>query len=169
MTYATLSTADLPAAETLLRAAFPSEDLVPLVRALLEPPASAFALVAPGAAGLDGIVLFTRCAVEGGGSAALLGPLAVATPARRRGLGAGLVRAGLARAEAEGAGIALVLGDPDYYSRFGFAAPAPVAPPYPLPSAWAEAWRGLPLGPGPAPAGRLRPPAPWLRPELWAP
>jgi predicted N-acetyltransferase YhbS len=49
-----------------------------------------------------------------------LGPLSVAPDAQRRGLGAGLVRAGLERLRAAGAAGCVVLGDPAYYGRFGF-------------------------------------------------
>jgi putative acetyltransferase len=50
-----------------------------------------------------------------------LAPLAVAADARRRGLGAALVRAGLVATRDAGAIAVLVLGDPAYYARFGFA------------------------------------------------
>jgi putative acetyltransferase len=62
-----------------------------------------------------------------------------------------------------------VLGDPAYYARFGFRPERGVAPPFPIPEAWAEAWQGLALAPdAPAPQGRLTVPAPWADPALWA-
>lgn len=50
-----------------------------------------------------------------------LAPLAVAATHRRRGIGAALVRAGLAACRNRDAGFVVVLGDPAYYGRFGFA------------------------------------------------
>lgn len=50
----------------------------------------------------------------------VLSPLAVHPDHQRRGLGASLVRAGLAAVAAAGAPIALLEGDPAYYGRLGF-------------------------------------------------
>ena len=49
-----------------------------------------------------------------------LAPLAVRPQAQRRGIGSQLVQAGLEACRASGAGFVVVLGDPAYYSRFGF-------------------------------------------------
>ena len=63
-----------------------------------------------------------------------------------------------------------VLGDPAYYQRFGLAADHRVAPPYPLPEAWQEAWQSLGLqGDEPSPAGELSVPQRWRQPALWGP
>lgn len=51
-----------------------------------------------------------------------LGPLAVSTPMRNRGVGSALVREGLQRLRDRGASGCVVLGDPEFYGRFGFAA-----------------------------------------------
>jgi putative acetyltransferase len=53
-----------------------------------------------------------------------LAPVSVAPDLQRRGVGGALIRAALARAAAEGWGGVFVLGDPDYYGRFGFDAGA---------------------------------------------
>ena len=50
-----------------------------------------------------------------------LGPLAVLPSHQRRGIGAALVRSALRRMREAGLGGCVVLGDPDYYRRFGFA------------------------------------------------
>ena len=50
-----------------------------------------------------------------------LGPLAVLPEWRQRGIGAALVEAGLERLRRIDARGCVVLGDPTYYSRFGFA------------------------------------------------
>ncbi len=56
----------------------------------------------------------------GGAPALLLGPLAVADSHRSLGLGAALMRMGLARAKALGHKAVILVGDEPYYSRFGF-------------------------------------------------
>ncbi len=53
-----------------------------------------------------------------------LGPVAVRPDRQGVGVGQSLVYAGLERLTARGAGGVVVLGEPDYYSRFGFAAHA---------------------------------------------
>ncbi|QRI65051.1 N-acetyltransferase [Shinella sp. PSBB067] len=50
-----------------------------------------------------------------------LGPLSVDPPRQGKGIGGRLAREGLDRLKAAGAGGCVVLGDPAYYSRFGFA------------------------------------------------
>jgi putative acetyltransferase len=49
-----------------------------------------------------------------------LGPMAVRPDRQGRGIGAALLREGLARLRALGAAGCVVLGDPGYYGRFGF-------------------------------------------------
>jgi putative acetyltransferase len=49
-----------------------------------------------------------------------LGPLAVLSACRRRGVAALLIGEGLSCARRGGAGFVVVLGDPTYYGRFGF-------------------------------------------------
>lgn len=51
-----------------------------------------------------------------------LGPVSVRPDRQRRGIGTALIRRGLARLDALGAGGCVVLGDPGYYGRFGFEA-----------------------------------------------
>jgi putative acetyltransferase len=65
-----------------------------------------------------------------------LGPLGVLPGHQRCGVGSALVHGVLAAADALGAGEVVLLGDPAYYSRFGFvlAAPLGITPPEP---AWA--------------------------------
>ncbi|MFN5782196.1 MAG: GNAT family N-acetyltransferase [Novosphingobium sp.] len=50
-----------------------------------------------------------------------LGPVSVRPDRQRQGIGAALIRAGLARLEAIGAAGCILLGHRDYYPRFGFA------------------------------------------------
>jgi len=51
---------------------------------------------------------------------AALGPVAVRIDRQRQGLGDSLIRAGLAACREKGLDAAIVLGDPNYYGRFGF-------------------------------------------------
>lgn len=162
--------ADRAAIEAFYPAAFPEEDLLPLLRALLVAD-GVLSLVATADDGqVVGHVAFTDCSVaDDAARAVLLGPLAV-TPARQgRGIGSALVRAGLDRLAAAGPARVFVLGDPAYYGRFGFAAEAGVIPPYPLPDEWAGAWQSLALGgAGAPPPAPLSVPPVWQDPALWA-
>ena len=80
---------DLPSIAHLYREAFPSEDLWPLVSALLEEAADVLSLVAVRETTSAGHIAFTRCSVEAPASrAALLGPLAVAPQLQKQGIGA---------------------------------------------------------------------------------
>lgn len=158
--------------EQLYRETFPDEDLVPLVRDLLAQGPRCLSLVAIESSAVIGHVAFTRCEVEGcpGVAAALLGPLAVAPSKQGRGIGSVLVRAGLDRLAGEGIGRVLVLGDPNYYGRFGFMTETEVTTPYPIPQVWRTAWQSLIVGTSEIVcAGRLLVPPPWQRAELWAP
>jgi putative acetyltransferase len=79
------------------------------------------------------------------------------------------VRAGLERMRGAGVARALVLGDPAYYGRFGFAPDRAIAPPYELPAAWQDAWQSLALDDDAPPlAGTLTVPPPWRHPALWS-
>jgi putative acetyltransferase len=163
--------ADLPPLEALYAAAFPDENLAPLVRALLVEPSGVMSLAAEVGGVLAGHVAFTMCAVAGQDPrAVLLGPLCAAPDRQGRGIGSALVRAGLERLRANGVTAVLVLGDPAYYGRFGFAAGHAIAAPYDLPPEYAAGWQALALSPdGALPQGRLEVPPVWQMPALWLP
>ncbi len=163
--------ADLPDLEALYPAAFPNEDLLPLVRTLLQEEPPVLSLVAEVGGVVVGHVAFTPCRIEGQAVRVdLLAPLAVAPAHQRQGIGSTLVRAGLRRLASAGVARALVLGDPAYYSRFGFVPDRDVEPPYPLPPEWAGAWQSIVLDDADPPLhGRLSVPESWRQPALWGP
>lgn len=163
---------DLAALETLYPAAFPDEDLLPLVRALLaEPDGAVLSLTAVSGHMLVGHMLLTRCGVQGQeAEVALLGPLAVAPGRQQSGIGTMLIEAGLERLANCGISPVLVLGDPAYYGRLGFMPDADIKPPYPLPDEWRDAWQSRAPGQTKKPvSGHLQVPAPWRDPALWLP
>lgn len=162
---------DLAAIEQLYPDAFPDEDLLPLVKDLLQEARVIRSLVAFVGTSLVGHVIFTRCVIaESGDDAALLGPLAVASAHQRQGIGSALIRAGLNEQQTAGAARVYVLGDPAYYGRLGFLPEHDVTPPYPLPAEWDGAWQSISLKEAePPPQGKLSLPKPWLQPALWAP
>ena len=49
-----------------------------------------------------------------------LAPVSVRPTAQKQGVASALIKAALAKAKSDGWTCAVVLGDPDYYSRFGF-------------------------------------------------
>ncbi len=160
---------DVVALEALYPEAFPDEDLVPLVQDLLPDVDNVLSLVATVDSQLVGHVMFTRCGVSDA-SAALLGPLAVSPAWQKQGIGSAIVRDGLRRMEEAGVDVVCVLGDPNYYQRFGFVPERSIAPPYPLPPEWNTAWQSLRTAASTMPlTGKLLLPQQWMNPSLWAP
>jgi putative acetyltransferase len=162
---------DIAAIERLYPAAFPEEDLLPVVHDLLQNPTIGMSLVATADSQVVAHVFFTYCAVVGSDiQIALLAPLAVAPGMQRQGVGTAIVRDGLQRLQHSGVQLVCVLGDPAYYSRLGFVAETLVAPPYPLPAEWDGAWQSQYLGDAANPcSGKLSVPPQWQHRELWAP
>lgn len=162
---------DLASIEKLYPDAFPDEDLLPVVKGLLQEAPIVLSLVALIDRSVVGHVIFTTCGVTSGDTqVALLGPLAVAPARQRQGIGRAIVDAGLKRLESAGITQVYVLGDPAYYRRLGFVPEAGVVPPYPLPAEWRGAWQMINLGKAASPLpGRLTVPQPWRQPALWGP
>ncbi len=158
---------DAPAIEALYTDAFPDEDLLPLVRDLDGSCAISFV----GSVGdtLVSHAVVTPCNIPGRpDKVALLGPVAVASHAQRQGIGSATIRAGLRHLARTGTARVYVLGDPGYYSRFGFAPDDTVTPPYPLPEEWRGAWQSLSLSSDTRPLrGALSVPQAWRRQALW--
>lgn len=153
----------------LYRAAFPDENLLPLVERLLAEEPGVLSLAAMMDGEPIGHVLFTPCGVgDQKCRAALLGPLAVAPSKQRRGIGKSLVREGFNRLGQTALAQVVVLGDPAYYRQLGFQAEKSILPACEIPKEWTEAWQSVRLDPGMETlAGTLRPPAAWLSPSLW--
>lgn len=83
----------------------------------------ALSLVAEEDGQLVGHVAFSPVSIDGVAGAWFgLAPLAVLPGRRRRGVGRALVETGLVALRSAGAAGCVVLGDPAYYGRFGFAA-----------------------------------------------
>lgn len=112
--------ADHEAIRTLHRLAFAGEAEARLVDALRGSGNAAISLVADRHAHVLGHVLLSR--LEAPMRMLALAPVAVLPEHQRRGIGAAMIRTALARAQGEGWQAVAVLGDPDYYVRFGFSA-----------------------------------------------
>jgi predicted N-acetyltransferase YhbS len=83
-------------------------------------PLDELCLVARVAGVLVGAIRYWPISLEGR-PALLLGPLAIEHVKRSQGIGRALTEASLARAEAAGWRLVFLVGDPDYYARYGFA------------------------------------------------
>jgi len=162
---------ELAAIESLYPEAFPDEDLLPLVRDLLNDTAVTISLVGTIDTQIVVHVIFTTCGVVGNSvKAMLLGPLAVAPTWQRQGIGNAIVQTGLRQLADSGVDLVLVLGDPAYYRRLGFLPEPVVEPPFPLPPDWDGAWQSQYLGRSAAlRAGKLSVPPQWLQAGLWTP
>jgi putative acetyltransferase len=114
---------DARAVRALLLDAFETHAEADLVDALRRDGDLVLSLVAMGEEGLAGYVAFSRARLADRPALALA-PLAVRKGRRVEGVGSRLVRAGLRELEGRFEGWVVVLGDPLWYDRFGFA-PAP--------------------------------------------
>jgi len=82
---------------------------------------ASLALVAVDRGVVVGTLRFWPVDIAGATPALLLGPLVTAPARQGEGIGSRLMRAGLARAAAQGHRIVVLVGDEPYYRRFGFA------------------------------------------------
>jgi putative acetyltransferase len=126
---------DSEAIRSVHRAAFPTPAEAELVTRIHSDFDSEISLVAEQAGEIVGHVMLSRMSVSGDATAfrALgLGPVGVNPGCQGSGVGSGLIRAALATAATLGKEVVFVLGEPDYYGRFGFSAEAaaPFASPY---------------------------------------
>lgn len=126
-----------------------------IVDALREAGALSLSLVAvDGAGDVVGHIAFSPVSIAGEDGRAVtdwygLGPVSVAPEHQSQGVGAALIREGLKRLEAGAAKGCVLLGDPVYYARFGFAGDA--GPTYPGPPS--EYFQALAFGDNAMPRG----------------
>jgi predicted N-acetyltransferase YhbS len=85
-------------------------------------PAEGLSLIAADGKRVVGTARLWNVVCGSGQPALLLGPVAVESSCRNRGIGAALVRRAVAEARRRGHGAVILVGDAPYYSRFGFAA-----------------------------------------------
>ena len=114
---------DHEAVRRLNQLAFGGPGEAELVDALRAHGAATLSLGALDADRLLGHILFSPVTVDGAGepwAAQGLAPMAVLPERQNRGIGAGLVEAGLRALAAAGHEVVFVLGHPAYYPRFGF-------------------------------------------------
>ncbi|WP_186247287.1 GNAT family N-acetyltransferase [Burkholderia gladioli] len=123
---------DIAAIEALILAAFdnhphhaPGQGVTEhrIVAALRAAGALSLSLVAERDGAMVGHLAFSPIRIEGAGAAAgwfVLAPVSVSPACQRQGIGASLIEAALPMMRERGAAGAVVLGDPAYYTRFGF-------------------------------------------------
>ncbi len=106
----------------VLEAAFPTPAEADLVERLRRSAKSVIALAAEDDGEVVGHIVFSPLALEplAGAIGLGLGPVAVLPDHEKHGVGRRLVQNGLAACHKWGAGFVTVLGDPEYYRRFGF-------------------------------------------------
>ena len=111
---------DAAAIHAVHAASFPTDAEARLVDLLRAAGHLSVSLVAEAGGEVVGHVAFSPVTAGAGAAGAGLGPVAVVESHRRQGIAAELIRAGLETCRRLGFEWAVVLGDPKYYSRFGF-------------------------------------------------
>lgn len=144
--------------------AFPNDELVSLVDGLLKLPEEVSSLVGIIDSKIVGHLAFTKV----GENVLLLGPLAIDPDCQRRGWGSQMVQEGLLLYTEKGVTKVYVLGDPNFYQRFGFGKETIVDTPYSLPSEWEGAWQSILLQDQSEPVASIDLPDIWMQKELWS-
>lgn len=130
---------DHQAIAELNRLAFERENETRLVQAIRDSDryVPELSLVAELDGAIVGHILFSYIDLVGQTNLQVLGlaPVAVRPEFQRQGIGSTLVQAGLEAAEARGEWMVVVLGNPQFYSRFGFESSVScgIEPPFPVP------------------------------------
>ncbi|RCS25161.1 N-acetyltransferase [Phyllobacterium salinisoli] len=110
--------ADIAAIRRVVEAAFQQPAEADLVDRLRADGDSVLSLVAEGEGEIIGHVLFSPMSAPF--PALGLAPVSVLPERQHSGIGSKLIREGLTRAERRGCRVVFVLGEPEYYKRFGF-------------------------------------------------
>ena len=115
--------ADFDAREALLDAAFGDTRYRKSSERLREDrlPAEGLSFIAAEGRRVIGTARLWNIAVGNGADALLLGPVAIAEDCRSQGLGGAMVRRAIQAARKLGHGAIVLVGDPEYYTRFGFS------------------------------------------------
>lgn len=115
--------ADLGAREALLDASFGETRYRKSSERLREDrlPAEGLSFVASEGKRVIGTARLWNVSCGNGKQALLLGPVAVAEDCRSKGLGGAMVRRAIQQARKLGHDAIVLVGDPEYYSRFGFS------------------------------------------------
>ena len=113
---------DVAAVRRVHEAAFPTSAEANLVERLRASGKAAVALVAEDGGQIVGHILFSPVAFDPPVAVVAFGlaPMAVLPDYWKHGVGRRLVQNGLAECHARSACLVMVLGEPDYYRRFGF-------------------------------------------------
>lgn len=111
---------DIAAIRALHAGSFPTDLEARLVALLRDAGRLHVSLVAQADGDIVGHVAFSPVTTATGVVGTGLAPVAVAASHRRRGIAAALIKAGLEKCKAAGWKWVVVLGEPAYYSRFGF-------------------------------------------------
>lgn len=110
---------------TLLETAFGQPDERQIVDALRADDADSLELIAEDHGNIVGTVMFSPARVDHASGETLnglgLGPVAVIPEHQGKGIGSALIKAGLEHFTPYPVAFFCVLGEPDYYSRFGFS------------------------------------------------
>jgi len=111
---------DIPAIGALVSACFPTDAEARLVALLRKAGRLSVSGVAIDAGAIVGHVALSPVTTGTGETGFGLAPVCVAESHRERGIAARLIRDALEIARADGSGWGVVLGEPEYYRRFGF-------------------------------------------------
>jgi len=113
---------DFPQVYATQRAAFESPVQARLVETLRDSGCSSLSLVALVAGDIVGHIFFSPVTIESAPScrAAQLSPVAVHPSRQGQGVGSALIRTGLSHCPSRGWAAVFLVGNPLYYSRFGF-------------------------------------------------
>jgi putative acetyltransferase len=115
--------ADIPAIHSVLTAAFPTDLEARLVELLRARGRLTRSLVASDGMAIVGHIAFSPVSLSSGrlqGRIEGLAPVSVRPEAQGKGAGSALIRAGLAALRQTACTHVVVLGEPEYYGRFGF-------------------------------------------------